>query len=338
MLYPLKFDPLYKARVWGGSRLREHYDRTCPDDRPIGESWEISGLEGDVSVVSTGSLAGNEINELIEVYMGELIGDRVYRTFGEEFPLLIKILDTKELLSIQVHPDDALAARRHGAYGKTEMWVVMEADPEAYLYLGFNKNVTEKEFLEHQKNHTLPEILNRVEPKPGEAWIVPAGTIHSIGPGLVLAEIQQSSDITYRIYDWDRKDAEGNSRELHTELALDTLNFNKSTGLKIEYRPEKNRAVLLQSCPQFTVNRIELDGRLERDYLNLDSFVIYQCLAGEVIVQCEGGAESLMGVETLLIPAEFESVTLSGQGTLLEIHMPFTSEQTTIDDRKKFFK
>jgi len=322
MLYPLKFEPIYKDRIWGGNKLRDRYDRICPEDMPIGESWEISGLEGDVSVVINGGLAGNEINELIEVYMGELVGDHVYNVFGEEFPLLIKLLDTKDLLSIQVHPDNPLAAERHNAYGKTEMWVVMEAEPDAYFYLGFNKDVTEGEFLKHLENHTLPEILNKITPKPGDAYFVPAGTVHSIGAGLVMAEIQQSSDITYRIYDWDRKDAEGNGRELHTELALDALDFNQVTGLKIEYPSEKNRAVPVKKCPQFTVNLIDLDGRLERDYLNLDSFVIYQCLEGEIIVECEGGAESLIGAETLLIPAEFESVKLSGKGKLIEIYMP----------------
>ena len=322
MLYPLKFEPIYKERIWGGDKLHNLYDRICPDDKPIGESWEISGLEGDVSVVSNGHLAGNELNELIEVYMGELVGDRVYNRFGEEFPLLIKLLDTKDLLSIQVHPDDPLAAQRHNAYGKTEMWIVLEAEPDAYFYLGFNKEVTEEEFLGHLENHTLPEIMNKVIPKPGETYFIPAGTIHSIGAGLVMAEIQQTSDITYRIYDWDRKDPQGNNRELHAELALEALDFNPENSLKIDYKPEKNRAMPIQNCPQFTVNVIDLDGRLERDYLNLDSFVIYQCLEGEVIVECEGGAESLMGAETALIPAEFESVKLSGKGKLLEIYMP----------------
>jgi len=322
MLYPLKFEPVYKERPWGGDKLHNRYDRICPDDRPIGESWEISGLQGDVSVVTNGNLAGNEINELIEVYLGELVGDRVYNRFGEEFPLLIKLLDTKEPLSVQVHPDDALAAERHNAYGKTEMWVILEADPDAYLYLGFNREVTQDEFLARIKDGTFGEILNKITPRPGEAYFVPAGTIHALGPGLVLVEIQQSSDITYRVYDWDRKDAEGNSRELHTELALDVLDYHRSDDLKIEPKPEKNRAVPVKNVPQFTVNLIEVDGRFERDYLNLDSFVIYQSLEGEVIVETEGGSEVLMGVETVLIPAEFESVKLSGRGKLLEIYLP----------------
>ncbi len=321
MLYPLKFEPIYKERLWGGDKLRERYDRIPPAGQTTGESWEISGLEGDVSLVSAGPLAGNELNELIEVYMGDLVGDRVYERYGEEFPVLVKILDTKELLSIQVHPEDALAAERHGAYGKTEMWVVMEAEPGAYIYLGFNKPLTQAEFLDRLENHTLPEVLNRIEPKPGDAFFVPAGTIHSIGPGLLIAEIQQSSDITYRVYDWDRRDADGNPRALHTSLALDALEYNRTSQPQLPYTPEKNRAVPIKSCDEFTVNLIELDGRLERDYQNLDSFVICLCLNGEVIVECEGGAESIMEGETVLIPAQFESVKLSGKGRLLEIYM-----------------
>jgi mannose-6-phosphate isomerase len=171
------------------------------------------------------------------------------------------------------------------------------------------------------ENHTLPEVMNKIEPKPGEAFFVPAGTIHSIGPGLTIAEIQQTSDITYRVYDWDRRDGEGNPRALHTTLALDALEYNRTGSPRLPYTAEKNHAVPIQCCEEFTVNAIEVDGRMERDYLNLDSFVIYQCMEGEVIVECEGGAESLVGAETVLIPAVFESVKLSGKGKLLEIYM-----------------
>ena len=321
MLYPLKFEPIYKERVWGGSKLRDHYNRMSPADRPIGESWEISGVMGDVSVVSNGFLAGNELNELIEVYMGELVGDRVYNRFGEEFPILLKILDVKELLSIQVHPEDELAIERHNAYGKTEMWYVMDAEPESYTYLGFNRNVNEAEFLTHLKQHTLPELLNKEPFSPGEVFFVPAGTIHSIGPGLLLAEIQQTSDITYRVYDWDRKDLNGEPRELHTELALDVLDFNKSERLKVDYSTEKNTAHTVKMCPQFTANLIEVDGKTNRQYHDLDSFVIYFCLEGDAIVACAGGVESLLEAETLLLPAEFEEASLTGKGKILEIYM-----------------
>ncbi|MDR0954557.1 MAG: class I mannose-6-phosphate isomerase [Rikenellaceae bacterium] len=322
MLYPLKFEPIYKERVWGGEKLRMRYDRIYPADKRIGESWEISGLQDDVSVVSNGSLAGNELNELIEIYMGDLVGERVYNRYGEEFPVLVKLLDTKELLSIQVHPDNALAAQRHGAYGKTEMWYVMEADPGSYFYLGFNRDLSQQEFLQRVAEHTLTEVMNRFEPKVGEIFFVPAGTIHSIGPGLVIVEVQQTSDITYRVYDWDRKESSGQSRELHTELALDALDYSRYEDPTLPCPKEKNHAAPVKHCADFVTNLIQLDGRMERDYLNLDSFVIYVCLQGEVIVECEGGAESLMDTETVLIPAEMETVRLTGKGKILEIYMP----------------
>lgn len=322
MLYPLKFDPIYKERVWGGSRLRERYDRMSPEGRPIGESYELSGVQGDVSVVAGGFLAGNELNELIGVYLGDLVGDRVYERFGEEFPVLVKLLDTKELLSIQVHPDNALAAERHGAYGKTELWYVMEADPGAYIYLGFNRPLGREEFLDRLEDHTLPEVMNRIEPKPGQVYFVPAGTIHSIGPGLLIAEIQQTSDITYRAYDWGRTGADGTPRALHVSLALDALEYNRTARPRLSCAPETNRAVPVCSCAEFAVEVIDLDGRVERERGELDSFTIYLCVEGEAIVECAGGAESLLGAETVLVPAEFDTVSLSGKGRLLEIYMP----------------
>jgi len=322
MLYPLKFDPIYKERVWGGSKLRDRYERMSPAGRPIGESWEISGVEGDVSVVAGGYLAGNELNELIEVYMGDLVGDRVYERFGEEFPVLVKLLDTRELLSIQVHPDNALAAARHGAYGKTELWYVLEADPGAYLYLGFNRPVGREEFLDRLENHTLPEVMNRIEPKPGQVYFVPAGTIHSIGPGMLIAEIQQTSDITYRVYDWGRTDADGNPRALHVSLALDALEYNRTARPELPCAPWTGGVVPVCSCAEFAVELIDLDGRLEREHGDLDSFTIYLCLEGEAIVECAGGAESLLATETALIPAEFDTVSLAGKGKLLEIYIP----------------
>lgn len=322
MLYPLKFEPIYKERIWGGNKLSDKFNRICPADKPIGESWELSGVEGDVSVVSNGYLAGNNINELIEVYMGELVGDRIYNRFGEELPLLIKLIDAQDVLSIQVHPDDALAADRHNAYGKTEMWYVMEAEKDASIYLGFRKTVDETKYIQHLNDGTLAELLKEEKPVTGSTYYIPAGTIHAIGKGVLLAEIQQTSDITYRIFDWNRKDSEGNSRELHTELALDALDFNEAKGLSHIAKPKKNQAEEVVKCPKFVTNIIELDGTIERDYASLDSFVIYLCLEGEVVVECLGGAESMVDAETVLLPAEFESATLKGKGKLLEIYMP----------------
>ncbi len=322
MLYPLKFDPIYKKRIWGGNNLRNKYNRLHPADMPVGESWEISGMQENLSVVTNGFLAGNDIQEVIEVYMGDLVGDHIYLKYGIEFPVLLKLLNAQDILSIQVHPDDELAIERHGAYGKTEMWYVMEAEDGASMYLGFNRDITEEEYRRHLSEGTLTSLLRKETPRRGEVYFIPAGTIHAIGKGLILAEIQQTSDITYRMYDWDRTDSEGNPRELHTELALDALDLNRAEGLKIDYTPEPNRPVRLVRTAHFETNLLDLEGTLERDYADLDSFVLYLCLEGEAIVECEGGAESLLDTETVLLPAEFDSAVLRGKARILEIYMP----------------
>lgn len=322
MLYPLKFDPIYKERIWGGHRLCEQYNRICPDDKPIGESWELSGIEGDVSVVSNGALAGNEISELIEVYMGELVGDKVYRTFGEEFPLIIKLLDSNDTLSIQVHPDDKIAAERHNAYGKTEMWYVLDSDPDAEIYLGFDKPTTLSKYLTHLDSDRLPELLSRINPTKDSAFYIPAGTVHALGKGVVLVEIQQASDVTYRLFDWDRKDDNGESRELHTDLAVDVIDFDSLEETKLKVKTELNKSITLKNSAKFITNIIDLDGSIEMDYARIDSFVAYVCLGGEVVVECDGGTESLVDVETILVPALFNSVRLTGKAKLLEVYMP----------------
>lgn len=321
MLYPLKFEPIYKERIWGGSKLRNNYDRIYPEDALIGESWEISGLQGDVSVVSNGTLAGNDIQELTEVYMGDLVGDSVYEKFGEEFPVLVKLLDTSDTLSVQVHPGDELAIERHNAYGKTEMWYILDAEKDSYIYLGFNKNVTLDEYLRHSEAGTVDQLLRKEKVSKGDVFFVPSGTIHAIGKGIVLAEIQQASDITYRIFDWNRKDSKGNPRDLHAELAIDAICFGKPQKYRVESGTSKNDPVEITKCPSFTVNVIDVDEVLVRDYAALDSFVIYVCLEGEVIVECDGGAEGIMDTETLLIPAMFDEVKLSGRGKMLEIYI-----------------
>ncbi len=322
MLYPLKFEPIYKHRIWGGNKLFDRYDRLCPVDAAIGESWELSGLEGDVSVVANGTLAENDIRELIEVYMGDLVGDKVYREFGEEFPLIVKLIDARDILSIQVHPDTELALKRHRAYGKTEMWYVMDAEPGANLYLGFSRRITPAKYHDALENGKLPEILREFKPEKDRAYFVPAGTVHAIGAGVLLAEIQQASDITYRIFDWNRTDDKGNPRQLHTELADKAIDFDAAENLEIPVKPLINQSVPLKQCDKFTVNIIELSGKMERDYAALDSFVIYLCLEGDAVVECEGGAESLTAGETLLLPAMFDEARLSGKAKLLEVYIP----------------
>lgn len=220
MLYPLKFKPILKSQIWGGDRLVKAGKRLpaklSAAAGSIGESWEISGVEGDVSVVSNGFLKSNNLEEITEVYMGDLVGEKVYDTYGLEFPVLVKFIDAHDVLSVQVHPDDGLARERHGSRGKTEMWYVADCEPGAYLYVGFNRPVTRDEYLRAVSEGTLTDLLMRYEVRKGDAYYIPAGTVHAIGPGLLIAEIQETSDITYRISDWGRLGRDGKPRQLHT--------------------------------------------------------------------------------------------------------------------------
>lgn len=296
--------------------------KRLPSGKRIGESWELSGLGGDLSVVANGYLAGNDIEELIEIYMGDLVGDAVYEKFGVEFPLLIKFIDAAEALSIQVHPDDALAAERHNAYGKTEMWYVLDSDPGARLFLGFDRDVDRDEYLASVENGTLPDMLASTEVKPGDAYFIPAGTIHSIGGGIMLLEIQQTSDITYRVFDWNRTDENGNSRELHTGLALDAIDFSRRDDLDITAPPKRDEAVPMQSCGYFATSLLSVNGSMTRPYVGLDSFVIYVCVDGSADMVWEGGREKIAKGETVLIPAEIDEMTLEGKARIIEVYIP----------------
>lgn len=323
MLYPLKFKPLIKQTIWGGEKLA--YKSEDPAVKTsIGESWEISGVQDNVSVVAEGPLAENSLEELIEVYMGELVGDRIYEKFGVEFPLLIKYIDACDDLSIQVHPDDATAKERHNAYGKTEMWYVVGAEPGARLLMGFNKNSGKPEYLQKLHDHTLPDILNTEPVKKGDCFFIPAGTVHAIGKGCFIAEIQQTSDITYRIYDYDRRDKNGNLRELHTELATDVIDFRKREEHAIHYHRHENHTEELVDCPYFTAAYLKFGREIEKDYIRLDSFVIYMCLEGEfsVVYDVDKSIRVEKG-ETVLIPACFKEIFLipARESELLEIYI-----------------
>lgn len=322
MLYPIKFKPRLKERLWGGTKLGTLMGKKLPDGRKIGESWEVSGVPGDVSVVSNGFLKGNDLQELIEIYMGEVVGEAVFARYGDGFPVLVKLIDAQDVLSIQVHPDDELAARRHNAYGKTEMWYVVDCDPGAVLYVGFKRRVSESEYLGAVAGGTVAGLLNKVHVRPGDAYFIPAGTIHAIGKGLLIAEIQETSDVTYRVFDWDRVDEGGGIRELHTELALEAIDFGQPQDYNVTRKPVANTSVELKSCPYFTVNVIELDGRMPRNYLAHDSFVIYVCVdGGYSIERMNAPAEEVVKGETVLLPAELDNVTLTGRARLLEIYM-----------------
>lgn len=318
-LYPLKFIPLYKDKIWGGNKIKTVLNKDFGDLPNCGESWELSGVEGNVSVVANGFLEGNTLEELIEIYMGDLVGDRVFDRFGIEFPLLIKFIDANDDLSIQVHPDDQMAEKRHNAFGKTEMWYVIQADQGSQLQVGFNQQVDAQHYLEKLENNALTEILNFEQVSAGDVYFIPAGRVHAIGKGILLAEIQQTSDITYRIYDYDRRDKEGNPRELHTDLALDAIDFTIHPEYKTTYEVKANESVELVKCKYFTTNILELNKVVEKDYNELDSFVIFICLEGSVEVETEAGSEAISMGETILIPASIESVRLKPRSSSVKL-------------------
>lgn len=322
MLYPLKFKPLFKERIWGGRELESSFGKQLPADKIIGESWEISGVNGDVSVVSNGLLKGNSLQDLIEIYMGDLVGDKVYEKFGEEFPLLIKLIDAQDFLSIQVHPDDALSAERHGAYGKTEMWYVIDHKPGAELFLGFNQKVDKQKYLDALNSGTLDELLTRFKVEKDGAYFIPAGAIHAIGKGILIAEIQQTSDVTYRVFDFNRVDDQGKARELHTDLAVDAISYEQSDQYDVTKAAKVDNVVELTSCQYFETNTIEVNSRVERDLLEKDSFVIYICLEGTLEVKTQSGVETLTKGESLLVPAVLSALELVGHGKVLETYVP----------------
>ncbi|MDQ1332131.1 MAG: Mannose-6-phosphate isomerase, partial [Bacteroidota bacterium] len=272
-------------------------------------------------VVSNGFLAGNNIEELIEVYMGDITGDAVFEKFGNEFPLLIKLIEAREDLSIQVHPGNAMAKTRHNAYGKTEMWYILESDRDSKIYTGFKKETTRETYLDALHTGEIAGLLNVVTPLPGDSFFTPAGRIHAIGAGIILAEIQQTSDITYRIYDWNRKDSKGKSRDLHTDLALDAIDFKATGENKISTKLTINKTENLVNCEFFTTNVINFKERITKDYNLIDSFVIFLCTRGEFLIRWDGNAEPVIKGETILLPAQIREVILepSPEATLLEI-------------------
>jgi len=323
-LYPLKFIPIFKERIWGGDKLPTLLNKKYSIPH-CGESWELSGVQDDISVVSEGYLKGNNLEELIEVYMSELVGEKVYEQFGTEFPLLIKYIDANDRLSIQVHPDDELSAKRHGAYGKTEMWYVLQADEGAELISGFNRTIDRNSYLTALQNDKLDNLLQYDPVKPGDVFFIPAGRVHAIGRGIVVAEIQQTSDVTYRIFDFNRVDDKGQSRELHTELALDAINFKHHKEGRTSYQSKLNDPVELVKCKYFTTNLLQLTKEIERDFSKIDSFVIYLCFEGTCTLQWESESIMVQKGETILVPASIENFVLSpidGQeAKLLEVYI-----------------
>jgi len=324
-LYPLKFNPILKEKIWGGQNLKTTLNKKIPEEKKIGESWELSCVENNVSEVTNGFLAGNKLNELIEVYMGDLVGDQIFDQFGTEFPLLIKFIDATDNLSIQVHPDDQLALKRHNARGKTEMWYVVNASEGAELISGFDHEMDKAHYLHHLEKNEVPQILNYEKVNADDVFYIPAGRVHAIGAGIVLAEIQQTSDITYRIFDWNRKDDQGKHRELHTEEAMDAIDFKVYDSYKTKYEIKPNHTSNIISGKYFETNILEFNASIEKNYNQLDSFVIYMCIDGAFeITYYESENVKIKKGETVLIPSVIEHLILTpvAQSKLLEIYIP----------------
>ena len=320
-LYPLKFYPILKPKVWGGNRLSSLLKKE-PSDQLIGESWELSGVEGDISVVSNGHLKNHDLNDIINAYGVSILGRRVLERYGNEFPLLFKFIDARDDLSVQLHPDDTLARERHASFGKTEMWYIVDTSPDARLIIGFNREMDEEQYRDHLSKGTLVDILNSEKIKPGDTYFIAPGTIHAIGGGTLLAEIQQTSDITYRIYDWDRPDVNGDMRELHTELATEAIDY-KRVDAKQQYEERENEAVLICKSDYFETNKLELNEPMLRDSDGLDSFRVYMCIEGEVTMECNSMEVPLVKGETVLVPACINVVNLkTSSATLLEVYIP----------------
>ena len=308
-LYPLKFKPIFKEKIWGGQKLGTILNKKINKKKKIGESWEISSVKGNISVVKNGFLKGNNIQELIEVYMGDLIGEKVYLKFGIEFPLLVKYIDANEFLSVQVHPDDDMAMRLHQAYGKTEMWYIIDSDTDSKIVIGFNRNVNKTELMKCIENDTLTELLHFENVEPADVFYIPAGLIHATGAGILLAEIQQTSDITYRIYDWGRME-NGKRRELHYELAMEAINYSGKDIYRIDYQTIMNNSSKITECRYFTTSLININNSLIRNYENIDTFVIYLCISGSCNIIYDSGSVIMQNGETILIPATIKILKL----------------------------
>lgn len=320
-LYPIKFHPILKERIWGGNKLKTLFQKQS-NLQSIGESWELSDVDSDVSIAANGVFKGKSLKELLVEYKSALVGDKIYSHFGDKFPLLVKFIDAKKDLSIQLHPNDKLAKERHNSFGKTEMWYVIDAEKDANLIIDFKPGVTVDSYLQNLKNKTLPSILNFEKVKKGDAYFIESGRVHAIGAGVLLAEIQQTSDITYRIYDWDRVNANGNSRELHTEMAVDAINFNMGKDFKATYSKIKNEDNLIVSCPYFTTNYLPITQTIFKSN-EQDSFLIYMCMNGNVSILGNNIETSLKTGETVLVPASIQDIIIQPEEPteLLEVYI-----------------
>lgn len=319
-VYPIKFNPILKQKIWGGNKLKTVLNKET-DKGNVGESWEISDVNGNVSVVKNGVYKGDSLKELIKIHKSDFLGTHNFENFKYNFPLLIKFLDAKTDLSVQVHPDNDMAKKHHDSFGKTEMWYIMDSDKRADIVLGLKDEFTNLEVLNHINSENVDAVFNREQVTNGDSFFIPAGKIHAIGAGVLAAEIQQTSDITYRVYDWNRKDDKGQKRELHTKLAQQATKQFESNG-KSEYTIEKDSSSNLASCEYFTTNILDFSKPQEKSYKDLDSFIIFMCVEGKVEVTASNHTENLITGETIILPANTDEVLFNtSHAKLLEVYI-----------------
>lgn len=319
-VYPIKFNPILKEKIWGGNKLKNVLGKDT-DKSNVGESWEVSDVNGNISVVNNGVYKGLNLKELIKNHKSNFLGTHNFENFGYNFPLLIKFLDAQTDLSVQVHPDNDMAKKYHNSFGKTEMWYIMDSDKNADIVLGLKNKNTDPEVLNHINSENVDSIFNRELVTKGDSYFIPAGKIHAIGAGVLAAEIQQTSDITYRVYDWDREDDNGQKRELHTKLAEQATKQFDSNG-KSDYKLKANNKSNLVSCEYFTTNILDISMPQEKNYADLDSFVIFMCVDGDATVSVGEHTETIKTGETIILPAQTDNVVFdSNNAKLLEVYI-----------------
>lgn len=321
-LYPLLFEPNLHTVVWGGNQLRP-YKGLGPSDEPIGESWEVSAVPTSTSIISNGVWAGKDLISVINEQPDAILGQKVYEKYQGKLPLLVKFIDAKRDLSIQVHPNDEMAQREHGKMGKSEMWYVIKADEGAHLYAGFKQEITPEEYQQRIADGTITNVLADHQVKAGDVFYLPAGRVHAICGGILLAEVQQSSDVTYRIFDYNRPGMDGKPRELHTELAAQALDYHVEPNYRTEYIESSNKAVQIMDSPYFCVRVIEVSKPFHRDLKKYDSFIITMCIEGDCKIHVRNTGEEVLLKQgnSTLIPAaiaDYDIIPQSGKTRILD--------------------
>lgn len=321
MLPILKFEPYFKSVLWGGKRIAEFKGIPSQGDT-VGESWELSPMPGHESVVADGPFKGENLTQLMAKHGKEIMGEKLYERYGDKFPLLIKFIDSTQDLSIQVHPDDALAAKRHNSLGKTEMWYSVVPAEGAYLYAGFSQQMTPEKFRKMVADSTIVDALSKYYTKPGDVFFLPAGRVHAIGQGNFVLEIQEASDITYRIYDYNRRDAQGNLRQLHVDESVDAINYNDVAQEKKTVTAAPGKESVVEDCNYFTTTLVNVDGIFDLDLAPRKSFTILIATKGNLVaVSPDGEEHALPQGQTLLVPASMPQVALRGKGEVVTVYI-----------------